>query len=128
DPEELSAALRDLLDSPQRRAQLGEAAWRRVQERFAWPAVARATVAEYTRAIAARRGAEPGGPPPAGRPPLNGAGARRPWASGGSPSGRATGCSIWAVALGGTPSRPTGAAPTWSPSTRITANFSRSAA
>ena len=57
DPEELAAALRDLLDSPQRRAQLGEAAWRRVQERFAWPAVARATVAEYERAIAARRAA-----------------------------------------------------------------------
>ena len=73
DPEELSAALRDLLDSPQRRAQLGEDAWRRVQERFAWPAVARATVAEYTRAIAARRGAEPGGTSPAGRTSLKGA-------------------------------------------------------
>jgi glycosyltransferase involved in cell wall biosynthesis len=56
EPEELAAALRDLLDSPQRRAQLGEAAWRRVQERFAWPAVARATVAEYERAIASSRG------------------------------------------------------------------------
>jgi hypothetical protein len=29
-------------------------AWRRVQERFAWPAVARATVAEYRRAILGR--------------------------------------------------------------------------
>ena len=56
DPEELSAALRALLDSPQRRARLGEAAYRRVQERFAWSAVARATVAEYERAIAAGRG------------------------------------------------------------------------
>jgi hypothetical protein len=82
DPEELAAALRDLLDSPQRRDQLGQAAWHRVQERFAWPAVARATVAEYERAIAARRdgpppaagsgagprpGADSGGPPPADR-------------------------------------------------------------
>ena len=72
DPEELAAAVADLLDSPQRCAQLGQIAWRRVQERFAWPAVARATVAEYERAIAARRGGPPpapypGGPPPAGR-------------------------------------------------------------
>src|SRR5207302_3585093 len=84
DPEELSAAVADLLDSPQRRAQLGEAAWRRVQERFAWPAVARATVAEYERAIAARRAgaarraragpvARPDGPPPAGGTSLKGA-------------------------------------------------------
>ena len=70
DPEELIAALRDLLDSPQRRAQLGEAAWRRVQERFAWPAVARATVTEYERAIAARRS---GVPPAAGPASLKGA-------------------------------------------------------
>ncbi len=62
DPEELAAALRDLLDSPQRRARLSDAAWRRVQERFAWPAVARATVAEYERAIAARRSGLPRGP------------------------------------------------------------------
>jgi glycosyltransferase involved in cell wall biosynthesis len=78
DPEELAAALRDLLDSPGRREQLGQAAWDRVQERFAWPAVARATVAEYERAIAARRGgpatAHPGGPPPAGPTSLKGAG------------------------------------------------------
>jgi glycosyltransferase involved in cell wall biosynthesis len=52
DPEELAATLRDLLDSPQERAALSAAAWQRVQERFAWPAVARATVAEYERAIA----------------------------------------------------------------------------
>jgi glycosyltransferase involved in cell wall biosynthesis len=78
DPEELAAALRDLLDSPQRRAQLGEAAWRRVQERYAWPAVAQATVAEYERAIAARRGAAPPAArpdgPPADRTSLKGAG------------------------------------------------------
>ena len=55
DAEELAAALRGLLDSPAERARLSAAAWRRVQERFAWPAVARATVAEYERAIAAAR-------------------------------------------------------------------------
>jgi glycosyltransferase involved in cell wall biosynthesis len=55
DAEELAAALRALLDFPQRRAALSGAAWRRVQERFAWPAVARATVAEYERAIFAHR-------------------------------------------------------------------------
>jgi glycosyltransferase involved in cell wall biosynthesis len=53
DPEELAATLRDLLDSPQRREQLSGLAWQRVQERFAWPAVARATVDEYIRAIEA---------------------------------------------------------------------------
>jgi MMP alpha-(1->4)-mannosyltransferase len=55
DSEELAAALRALLDSPGRRAQLADAAWRRVQERFAWPAVARATVAEYQHAITRMR-------------------------------------------------------------------------
>ena len=69
DPEELAATLRDLLDSPQRRAALSQAAWHRVQERFAWPAVARATVAEYHRAIAARRAAQA----PAGGPGAKGA-------------------------------------------------------
>jgi glycosyltransferase involved in cell wall biosynthesis len=54
DAEELAAALRGLLDSPRRREALSGAAWQRVQERFAWPAVARATVAEYERAISAQ--------------------------------------------------------------------------
>ena len=36
----------------------------------------------------------------------------------GSGCGRATGCSTWAAAPAGTPSRCTAAAPTWSPSTR----------
>jgi len=53
DPEELAATLRDLLDSPQRRAALSQAAWHRVQERFTWSAVARAVVGQYQRAIAA---------------------------------------------------------------------------
>jgi glycosyltransferase involved in cell wall biosynthesis len=52
DPEELAAALLRLQDAPRERAALSAAALRRVQERFAWPAVARATVAEYYRAIA----------------------------------------------------------------------------
>jgi glycosyltransferase involved in cell wall biosynthesis len=53
DPEELAAALRTLLDSPRERERLSAAAIARVQERFAWPAVARATVTEYRRAITA---------------------------------------------------------------------------
>jgi glycosyltransferase involved in cell wall biosynthesis len=55
DAEELAAALRGLLDSPAERERLSAAAWRRVQERFTWSAVAGATVAEYERAIAAQR-------------------------------------------------------------------------
>jgi glycosyltransferase involved in cell wall biosynthesis len=66
-PEVLAAALRDLLDSPAERARLGAAAWQRVQERFAWPAVARATVGQYRDAMA-RFASRPGavrGPLPA---------------------------------------------------------------
>jgi glycosyltransferase involved in cell wall biosynthesis len=55
DPEELAATLRDLIDSPQRRAALGQAAWQRVQERFTWSAVAKAVVVEYEREIAAAK-------------------------------------------------------------------------
>ena len=55
DAEELAAALRGLLDSAAERERLSAAAWRRVQERFTWSAVARATVTEYERAIAAAR-------------------------------------------------------------------------
>jgi glycosyltransferase involved in cell wall biosynthesis len=51
DAEELAAVLRRLHDSPRERERLGDAAWHRVQERFAWPAVARATVAQYRRAM-----------------------------------------------------------------------------
>jgi glycosyltransferase involved in cell wall biosynthesis len=54
DAEELAAALRLLHDSAPERERLAAAALRRVRERFAWPAVARATVAEYRRAMAAR--------------------------------------------------------------------------
>ena len=63
DAEELAAALRRLQDSPAERERLATAALERVQQRFAWPAVARATVAEYRRAVAARAAAEE---PPAG--------------------------------------------------------------
>jgi glycosyltransferase involved in cell wall biosynthesis len=52
DPEELGSAMRTLLSSPAERARLSELALRRVQERFAWPAVAQATVAKYRRAMA----------------------------------------------------------------------------
>jgi glycosyltransferase involved in cell wall biosynthesis len=52
DAEELAAALRHLHDSPAERERLSAAALHRVQERFTWAAVARATVAEYRLAIA----------------------------------------------------------------------------
>ncbi len=54
DPEELAAALRTLHDSLALRERLSQAALDRVAQRFAWTAVARATVAEYRRAIAAK--------------------------------------------------------------------------
>ena len=52
DPEDLAAAMRQLQDSPRERERLATIAVARVQERFAWSAVAKATVAEYRRAIA----------------------------------------------------------------------------
>jgi len=73
DPEELAATLRDLLDSPRRREELSALAWQRVQERFAWPAVARATVDEYQRALAAA-GPAPAAGIPAGAAATKGAG------------------------------------------------------
>jgi len=51
DAEELAAALRTLHDSQALRTRLSALALRRVQERFAWSAVARATVDHYRRAI-----------------------------------------------------------------------------
>ncbi len=62
DAEELCAALRTLHDAPALRAELSRAALARVAERFAWSAVARATVAEYRRAIAGRGRARSGDP------------------------------------------------------------------
>jgi glycosyltransferase involved in cell wall biosynthesis len=62
DAEALTAALRRLLDSPAERERLSRAAWQRVQERFTWEAVARATVAEYQRTLAAARAGGDGAP------------------------------------------------------------------
>jgi glycosyltransferase involved in cell wall biosynthesis len=68
DAEDLCAALRTLHDSPAERERLSRAALARVAERFAWTAVARTTVAEYRRAIAAndlaRSRAQAGAIPP----------------------------------------------------------------
>ncbi|PRX04791.1 UNVERIFIED_ORG: glycosyltransferase involved in cell wall biosynthesis [Actinomadura viridilutea] len=55
DDEELAAALRRLHDSPEERARLSEAALARVRERFAWRAVAQATVEHYRAAIRQHR-------------------------------------------------------------------------
>ncbi len=51
DDEELAAVLRRLHDSPAERAALADRALDRVGERFAWSAVARATVEEYLAAM-----------------------------------------------------------------------------
>ena len=51
DSEELAAVLRRLHDDPAGRAELAGRALRRVSERFAWPAVAQATVAAYREAM-----------------------------------------------------------------------------
>jgi len=54
--EELAAVLRRLHDSPAERAALADRALRRVRERFAWPAVARATVGQYLHTMGQARG------------------------------------------------------------------------
>jgi MMP alpha-(1->4)-mannosyltransferase len=69
DAEELAAALRRLQDSPAERERLSAAALARVQQRFAWSAVAKATVAEYRRAIAARPAASDSGRRATDKPP-----------------------------------------------------------
>ena len=51
DSEELAGVLRRLHDSPAERAALADRALRRVGEQFAWPAVARATVAQYRETL-----------------------------------------------------------------------------
>jgi glycosyltransferase involved in cell wall biosynthesis len=61
DAEALAAALRGLHDSAEWRGRLGRAAWHRVQERYAWPAVAKATADRYAAAIAQH--ADPSSPP-----------------------------------------------------------------
>jgi glycosyltransferase involved in cell wall biosynthesis len=54
DVEELAAVFRRLHDSPEERERVGAAGYARVQERFTWSAVARATVGHYQDAIARR--------------------------------------------------------------------------
>jgi glycosyltransferase involved in cell wall biosynthesis len=49
--EELAAVLRRLHNSPAERASLTDRGLRRVSERFAWPAVAQATVEQYQEAL-----------------------------------------------------------------------------
>jgi glycosyltransferase involved in cell wall biosynthesis len=55
DDEELAAVLRRLHDSPAERAELADRALRRVGERFAWQAVAKATAEQYLNAIGGSR-------------------------------------------------------------------------
>jgi glycosyltransferase involved in cell wall biosynthesis len=62
DPEELRAALLRLHDSPRERSALSERALRRVGERFAWPAVARATAECYRASMGLGSGAAGAGP------------------------------------------------------------------
>ncbi len=50
-PAALAAAIRDLLDNPERAAHLGAAGYRRVRRRFTWDRAARRTVAVYKDAI-----------------------------------------------------------------------------
>ena len=57
DVEELAAVFRRLHDSADERERIGAAGYARVQERFTWSAVARATVGHYRDAIAHRDGA-----------------------------------------------------------------------
>jgi glycosyltransferase involved in cell wall biosynthesis len=63
DPEELAAALRTLHDSESERERLSARALDRVQERFAWSAVARATVGHYLEAMEASGQTPPDAPP-----------------------------------------------------------------
>lgn len=55
DPDALRAALEDLLDDPGRRARMGRAGRRRVEELFSWRAVAATTAAAYDEAVAGFR-------------------------------------------------------------------------
>ncbi|WP_106583335.1 glycosyltransferase family 4 protein [Murinocardiopsis flavida] len=59
DPEDLAAAIGGLLDDPAERARMSEAAWRRVQQRFTWSAVAETTALRYTEAVIAAEGVHP---------------------------------------------------------------------
>ncbi|MGW0480237.1 glycosyltransferase [Nonomuraea sp. NPDC003214] len=50
-PRALARALRDVLDNPDRRRELGEAGARRARDRYGWPRVAELTEAVYTQVI-----------------------------------------------------------------------------
>jgi glycosyltransferase involved in cell wall biosynthesis len=54
DPEELAAVLRRLHDHPAEREQLSGRAWQRVQQRFAWPAVAQGQADSKHQAVTRR--------------------------------------------------------------------------
>ena len=76
DPDVLAGALGALLDDDGERARMGAAAWRRVQERFTWSAVAELTAQRYSSTIAAvtgRRPADGDTPPASVRARANGA-------------------------------------------------------
>jgi glycosyltransferase involved in cell wall biosynthesis/phosphoheptose isomerase len=59
DPERLAAALRGLLDDPQRRAKYGRAGVRRARRLYDWGRVATATLDVYARNVRRRAGAAP---------------------------------------------------------------------
>jgi glycosyltransferase involved in cell wall biosynthesis len=57
-PQALARALRDLLEAPQRAAELGAAGARRARQRYGWPRVAEQTEAVYRAVLGAVLGAE----------------------------------------------------------------------
>ncbi len=58
DPEILAATIAALLDDPNRRDRMGQAARKRAVEKFSWPAVAEKTAAAYEQVIAESRSTE----------------------------------------------------------------------
>jgi glycosyltransferase involved in cell wall biosynthesis len=56
DPAALAQGIRELLENPERRAQIGQQARTRVEATFSWSRVAKTTVGVYREAIAERRG------------------------------------------------------------------------
>ena len=58
DPEILAATIAALLDDPDRRERMGQAARKRAVEKFSWPAVAEKTAAAYEQVIAESRSTE----------------------------------------------------------------------
>jgi glycosyltransferase involved in cell wall biosynthesis len=56
DPEALAAAIGDLLERPEARAELGARGRRGIAEAYSWPRIARATAEVYAQVVAERRG------------------------------------------------------------------------